>query len=213
MIFLGAPGVGKGTQAEILASKFSIPHISTGDILREAVSRGTELGLVAKKYMDRGELVPDEVVIGIVQERISEPDCKKGCILDGFPRTATQAEALDIVLEESGRRVDHVINIEVGQEEIIRRLSGRRTCPKCGRIYHLLYSPPYTNNVCDDCGEELYQRDDDREEVIKNRLKVYNQKTVPLINYYREKSVLRNVEGKSSVEEVTREIERVLKSE
>ncbi len=212
MIFLGAPGVGKGTQADIFAKELGIPHISTGDILREAVARGTELGLVAKGYMEKGELVPDEIVIGIIQERISEPDCKKGCIFDGFPRTVTQAAALDKVLAKSNKKIDYVINIEVDEEEIVRRLSGRRSCAKCGRIYHLLYSPPVKDGICNDCGGELYQRDDDREEVIRNRLRVYNQETVPLISYYRKKSVLRNVEGKNSVEEVTQEIERVLKT-
>lgn len=211
LVLLGAPGVGKGTQASLLSNKLGIPHISTGDMFREAVARGTELGLRAKEYMERGELVPDEIVIGIVRERISQPDCSNGCILDGFPRTVAQAEALDEVLAESGKKVDCAINIVVDEEEIVRRLSGRRTCAKCGKIYHLVYSPPANNSVCDECGGELYQRDDDKEEVIRNRLKVYYEKTAPLINYYLEKSVLRNVKGEGTVEGVTAEIERVLK--
>lgn len=210
VIFLGAPGAGKGTQASVLAQKKGIPHISTGDMFREAVSKGTELGLKAKEYMDRGELVPDEVVIGIVKERLSAPDCASGCILDGFPRTVAQAEALDRVLAEMGKQLDYVINIKVSEEEIIRRLTGRRTCKRCGAIYHMVYNPPARDGVCDKCGGELYQRDDDTEETVRNRLKVYEEKTAPLIDYYSRTGKLVDVDGEKPVEEVTAQIERLL---
>jgi adenylate kinase len=210
ILFLGAPGAGKGTQAVKLSEKLGIPHISTGDMFREAVSKGTELGKKAKEYMDRGELVPDEVVIGIVKERISQPDCEKGCILDGFPRTVAQAEALDSALSELGKKVDFVINVEVGEDEIIRRLTGRRTCRNCGAVYHVVFNPPKSGEVCDVCGGELYQRDDDTEETVRNRLKVYEEKTAPLIDYYRTRGVLYGVNGEQPVEDVTAEIERLL---
>lgn len=210
VIFLGAPGAGKGTQASVLAQNKGIPHISTGDMFREAVSNGTPLGLKAKEYMDRGELVPDEIVIGIVKERLSAPDCAEGCILDGFPRTVAQAEALDRALEEMGKKLDYVINIKVSEEEIIRRLTGRRTCKRCGAVYHMVYNPPAKEGVCDRCGGELYQRDDDSEETVRNRLKVYQEKTAPLIDYYSKTGKLVDVDGEKPVEEVTAQIERLL---
>lgn len=210
ILFLGAPGAGKGTQAAMISEKLGMPHISTGDIFREAVAKGTELGKKAKEYMDKGELVPDEIVIGIVKERISQPDCEKGCILDGFPRTVAQAEALDRALAEMGRKVDYVINVNVSKEEIVKRLTGRRTCKSCGKVYHVIFNPPAKENVCDVCGGELYQRDDDSEETVLNRLNVYEEKTAPLIEYYKNSGVLYDVDGERSVEEVTAQIERIL---
>lgn len=211
ILFLGAPGAGKGTQASMIARKFGIPHISTGDIFREAVSKGTELGKKAKEYMDRGELVPDEIVIGIVKERIMADDCSNGFVLDGFPRTVAQAEALDKVLAEMGKKLDFVLNIVVSEEEVVKRLTGRRTCRNCGAVYHVVFNPPEKEGVCDVCGGELYQRDDDREETVRNRLKVYFEKTAPLIDYYRKKGVLVDINGEQPVEKVTEEIEKVIR--
>jgi adenylate kinase len=211
ILFLGAPGAGKGTQASIIAKKLGIPHISTGDIFREAVSKGTELGKKAKEYMDRGELVPDEIVIGIVKERIVADDCKNGFVLDGFPRTVAQAEALDRVLSEIDRKIDYVLNIVVSEDGVVKRLTGRRTCKNCGAVYHVIFNPPQKEGVCDVCGGELYQRDDDKEETVRNRLQVYFEKTAPLIDYYRNKGVLVDINGEQTVDEVTKEIERVIR--
>jgi len=202
LIFLGPPGSGKGTQAKMLVDKYGIPQISTGDILREAVKEGTPLGKEAKKYMDEGKLVPDEVVVGIVRERLKEPDCTKGFILDGFPRTIPQAEALDKTLEEMGKGIDHVLSLEVDKEELVRRLSGRRTCKKCGAMYHIIFDPPKKDGICDRCGGELYQRDDDKEETIRERLRVYEEQTAPLIEYYRKKGLLRPIDGVGKIEEI-----------
>jgi adenylate kinase len=211
LILLGAPGAGKGTQAKMIVEKYGIPQISTGDMLRESVAKGTDLGKKAKEYMDRGELVPDEVVIGIVKERLQQPDCEKGFILDGFPRTLAQAEALDKMLEELGKKIDAVINIYVPEEEIVKRIVNRRTCRNCGAIYHLIYSPPKEDNKCDKCGGELYQRDDDREETVRERLRVYRENTEPLIEYYKNKGVLYNVDGTKDIEGVFAEVVEVLK--
>ncbi len=202
LIFLGPPGSGKGTQAKMLVDKYGIPQISTGDILREAVKEGTPLGKEAKKYMDEGKLVPDEVVVGIVRERLKEPDCTKGFILDGFPRTIPQAEALDKTLREMGKGIDHVLSLEVDREELVRRLSGRRTCKRCGAMYHIIFDPPKKDGVCDRCGGELYQRDDDKEETIRERLRVYEEQTAPLIEYYRKKGLLRPIDGVGKIEEI-----------
>ncbi len=202
LIFLGPPGSGKGTQAKMLVDKYGIPQISTGDILREAVKEGTPLGKEAKKYMDEGKLVPDEVVVGIVRERLKEPDCTKGFILDGFPRTIPQAEALDKTLQEMGKGIDHVLSLEVDREELVRRLSGRRTCKRCGAMYHIIFDPPKKDGVCDRCGGELYQRDDDKEETIRERLRVYEEQTAPLIEYYRKKGLLRPIDGVGKIEEI-----------
>ena len=210
IVLLGAPGVGKGTQAEKLAKELSIPHISTGDMFREAVARGTEMGMKAKEYMDRGELVPDDVVIGVVKERLSQPDCANGFILDGFPRTVAQAEALERVMEELGKNIEYAISIDVGEDEIVRRLSGRRTCEACGKVYHVIYNPPKQEGVCDACGGTLYQRDDDREETIRNRLRVYNEKTAPLIDFYARRGVLKSIDGSKPVDEVTADIRALL---
>ncbi len=210
LILLGPPGSGKGTQAKLIVEKYGIPQISTGDMLREAVAKGTELGKEAKKYMDAGKLVPDEVVIGIVKERLQQPDCEKGFILDGFPRTIPQAEALDKILEELGKKIDAVINIQVPEEEIVKRIVNRRTCKNCGAVYHLIYNPPKEDNKCDKCGGELYQRDDDKEEVVRQRYKVYKEQTEPLVEYYAKKGVLYNIDGTKSIEEVFAEIDKIL---
>ncbi len=209
LILLGPPGAGKGTQAVRLVNHFGIPQISTGDILRKAVKDGTELGTLAKGYMDRGELVPDEVVVGIIRERIAEPDCERGYILDGFPRTIAQAEALDEMLKKLKGGIDHVVNIAVGDEEIIKRLTGRRTCSSCGAGYHILFDPPKKEGVCDKCGGKLIQRDDDQEETIRARLRVYRQQTEPLIAYYKRKGLLRTIPGVGNMEEI---FEAILKA-
>ncbi|WP_457591769.1 adenylate kinase [Geoglobus sp.] len=210
LILLGPPGAGKGTQAKRIVEKYGIPQISTGDMFREAVAKGTELGKKAKEYMDRGELVPDEIVIGIVRERLSQPDCEKGFILDGFPRTIAQAEALDEMLDDMGRKIDAVINIVVPDEEIMKRIVYRRVCKECGAVYNLIYSPPKQDGVCDKCGGELYQRDDDKEETVRERLRVYKEQTEPLINYYSQKEVIHDIDGTKDIEEVWKQIENVL---
>jgi adenylate kinase len=206
LVIFGPPGAGKGTQAKLLSERLGVPHIATGDMLREAVKAGTRLGGLAKKYMDEGRLVPDEVVIGMVEERLRQPDCSKGFILDGFPRTIEQAEALDSELEKLGLKLDAVLNLEVGDEEVVKRIALRRTCRSCGAVYHLIFNPPRREGVCDRCGGELYQRDDDREEVVRNRLKVYRQQTKPLLEFYRRRGLLRDVNGERSIEDVFKEI-------
>lgn len=210
LILLGAPGAGKGTQAKKIVEKYGIPHIATGDILREAVAKGTELGKKAKEYMDRGELVPDEIVIGIVKERLQQPDCEKGFLLDGFPRTLKQAEALDDMLNELGKKIDSVIYIDVPEEEVVKRIVNRRTCRNCGAVYHLIYAPPKEPNKCDKCGGELYQRDDDKEETVRQRFKVYMENTAPLIEYYEKKGILHKVDGTKNIDEVFQQIDEVL---
>lgn len=206
LILLGAPGAGKGTQAEYLSKRFSIPHISTGDILRENVKNETELGKKAKEYMDKGLLVPDEIVIEIVKDRLSKEDCKNGFLLDGFPRTIAQAEALDKVLEELGQKIDKVLNIEVPDEKILERMSGRRICKNCGASFHVIYRPPQKEGVCDVCGGELYQREDDKEETVKKRLEVYHAQTQPLIDYYKAKGLLVVAYGQEEIADTTKEV-------
>lgn len=202
MILLGPPGCGKGTQAKILIDTYHIPQIATGDILREAVKKGSPLGLEVKTHMDQGLLVPDHLVIKIMEERLQLSDCKRGFILDGFPRTAVQAEALDTTLANLGLELEHVFSIEVDEEELIKRLAGRRVCKQCGESYHLTFNPSKQESVCDACQGELYQRDDDREETIRNRLKVYQTQTAPLINFYKKKSILRSIDGRGNIEEI-----------
>jgi len=206
IILLGPPGSGKGTQAEMLSKTYGIPHISTGDILREEVMKGTSLGEKVKVYMNKGELVPDELVIEILKKRLQEPDCKKGFILDGFPRNLRQAKALDIILRDVNLKIDAVVYIDVTDEEIMRRLSLRRTCKVCGRVYNLYYNPPKYDEKCDICGGELFIRDDDKPEVIERRLKVFNEETKPLIEYYEEKRLLVRISGMSSIDDVFRHI-------
>lgn len=199
LILLGAPGAGKGTQAEIISEKYSIPTISTGNIIRAALKAGTEMGLKAKAYTERGELVPDEVVIGIIRERLSEDDCKAGFILDGFPRTIPQAKALD----DMGISVDAALSIEVADSEIVKRMSGRRVCPACGASYHTEYKKPEREGICNLCGEKLIIRKDDEPETVLNRLKVYHDQTEPLKDYYKSQSKLLTVEGQDKVEDTT----------
>ena len=199
LILLGAPGAGKGTQAEFICEKLSIPAISTGNIIRAALKNGTEMGLKAKSFIEAGQLVPDEVVIGIIKERLGEDDCKNGFILDGFPRTIPQAQALD----EMGIRIDKVIDIEVPDEAIVARMSGRRVCAKCGNSYHVVYKTPREEGVCDSCGGELAQRKDDYPETVLERLRSYHEQTEPLKEYYEKKGILRIVEGQEEVKDTT----------
>jgi len=203
---MGPPGAGKGTQAERLVEKFGIPHISTGDMFRKALKEGTELGLKAKSYMDQGKLVPDEVTVGIVKERLMETDCQKGFLLDGFPRTIQQADALEKILAEINKDLDAVINIKVIRDVLIERLTGRRVCKACGATYHILFNPSRDNNKCDKCGGELYQRDDDTLATVGNRLDVYEAQTAPLIEYYKQKGLLKEVDGAQSMDEVFQDI-------
>jgi len=209
IILLGPPGCGKGTQAEIICKNFEIPHISTGDILRDNVKRGTEIGSRAKSFMDSGSLVPDEIIIGMIKDRFSEDDCKKGFLLDGFPRTIAQAEALDKLLKKMKIHLDYIINIDVPDENIINRISKRLSCSNCGDVYNLMFKKPKKEMVCDSCGFKLHQRDDDKEEVIRNRLEVYRKQTAPLIQYYNKK--IMNVDGEQSINEVTKDILKILK--
>ncbi len=205
-ILLGPPGVGKGTAAKRMVATYGIPQISTGDLLREAVKKQTDLGLQAKKYMDAGELVPDALVIGMLKDRVAQDDCAKGFILDGFPRTIPQAESLD----SSGIRIDAVVCLVAPEEVIVERLSGRRDCPKCGAIYHIKNSPPKKEGICDQCGTALITRDDQRPEVISNRLKVYRSQTEPLIAYYKQKNILKEINAVQSIEAVFADIQRAL---
>ncbi len=202
IVLLGAPGAGKGTQAKKLIEKYGIPQISTGDLLRAAIAEGTALGIEAKAYMHKGELVPDEVVLGMVQERLKQEDCKKGFILDGFPRNTAQAEALDRLLLELGMPLGAVLSVDVPFEILMKRLTGRRTCRGCGQMYNVFFSPSAVDNTCDKCGSGLYQRDDDTEETISKRLEVYKIKTAPLMDYFRTKGILKRVSGDGSIDEI-----------
>lgn len=209
---MGPPGSGKGTRARIIGRIYGIPVITTGDLLREAVTDGTEWGRVAKKYMDRGELVPDEIVIGIMEERLGRPDCDGGFILDGFPRNLNQADALDRILQEKGVSLDFVLNVVVDAKTIIDRLSLRRTCPRCGAVYHLRDNPPRRDEVCDECGAKLVQRSDDREEIVRHRLEVYEEKTRPLLERYKEAGLIREMSGDLPIDEIPEAVRRVLES-
>ena len=210
LILLGPPGAGKGTQALKIVERFHIPQISTGDILRAAVKEKTPLGVEAKAFMDRGQLVPDELVIGIIEERLKASDCRQGFILDGFPRTIAQAEALQSILTKIGMAIDHVVNIEADPEELVRRLTGRRTCKNCGAMFHVSFHPSRKEGVCDRCGGPLYQRDDDQEETIRNRLEAYQKQTAPLIRYYQQIDRLRPIQGMGDQDEIFGRIARLL---
>lgn len=208
IVLLGPPGAGKGTQCKLLEERLGIPQVSTGDILRSAVRRRTALGKQAKQYMDRGELVPDEVIIGIVEQRLMKGDCRKGFLLDGFPRTVPQMRAFERILQKLDARVDAAVSLEVPRGELIRRLSGRRTCQDCGKMYHTVFEPPMQTGICDQCGGELYQRVDDGEETIGARLDVYERQTAPMYDYYRRDGSLRAVDGMGDTEDV---YERILR--
>jgi adenylate kinase len=212
IVLLGGPGSGKGTQAKKLIDKLGVPQISTGDIFRAALKEGTPMGLKAKTFMDKGELVPDDVVIGVVEERLTKPDLDKGYMLDGFPRTLPQAQALDGILTKQSKSIDHAILVDVPDEELVARLSGRRTCrnSECGSMFHVMFNPPKKAGVCDACGSELYQRDDDSEATIRERLTVYNKQTAPLVDYYEKKGLLRRVKGVGPIGEIFASIEKVL---
>mgnify|MGYP005609732105 FL=1 len=210
IVLMGLPGAGKGTQAEKIVEKYAIPHISTGDMFRAAIKEGTELGLKAKEFMDEGKLVPDEVTIGIVRERLSQADCEKGFLLDGFPRTVPQAEALDGILEELGRPVEHTINIDVQKDELVARLSGRRICKVCGASYHLIFNPPAEEGKCDKDGGELYTRADDNPETVENRLAVNMNQAQPLLDFYQAKGVLTNIDGQQDIDKVFADLDALL---
>jgi adenylate kinase len=206
IVLLGAPGAGKGTQAKKLIEKYGIPQISTGDLLRAAVSAGTPLGKEAKSYMDKGELVPDSVVLGMVEERLKQDDCKKGYILDGFPRNTAQAEALDKMLAALNMSLTAALSVDVPFEDLMKRLTGRRTCKSCGQMYNVYFGPPQKEGACDKCSGELFQRDDDKEATIKKRLEVYTAQTEPLIGYYRNKGILKSVAGTGSIDEIFKKV-------
>ncbi len=210
IVMLGAPGSGKGTQAKKMSERFGVPQISTGDMLREAVKRGTEMGRKAKTFMDQGGLVPDEVVIGIVRDRLTATDCAQGFILDGFPRTIPQAEALDAVLHDLGKAITTVLSLEVDEADLMDRLCGRRTCPGCGAMFHIRFNPPKAEGVCDQCGGALIQRDDDKEETIKARLVNYKKSTEPLIGYYRGTGTLQSVQARGEIETIFQQIVKIL---
>jgi adenylate kinase len=206
IILLGAPGAGKGTQADSLSSELNLPHIASGDLFREALKKETELGLLAKSYMERGELVPDEVTIKMILQRIEKPDCVSGCLFDGFPRTLAQAEALDKGLADKGKSIDKVLYIKVSNEELLKRLGGRWLCQNCQTPYHLITVPPKVPGKCDKCGGELYQREDDKEETVKERLRVFFAQTIPIVDYYRGQSKLIEVNGNQGIQKVAKEI-------
>lgn len=210
IIMLGAPGAGKGTQAKMIAEKYGVPHISTGDIFRANIKNGTELGMEAKKYMDQGLLVPDELTVKILLDRVAQDDCKNGYVLDGFPRTIPQAEVLDKALTEINDKIDFAINVDVPDENIVRRMGGRRACLSCGATYHIEHIPPRKEGICDTCGKELVLRDDDKPETVKNRLNVYHQQTQPLIDFYQAKGILKTVDGTVDMKDVFSAIVAIL---
>jgi adenylate kinase len=205
--FLGPPGAGKGTQARDLAREWSVPHIATGDMLREAVAAGTPLGREAKSYMDRGALVPDDVIIGMIAERLHQPDARPGFLLDGFPRTMAQAEGLERLLKDLGQPLERVIYFDVAEPELLRRLTGRRVCRACGHSFHVVSNPPRRDGVCDACGGELYQRVDDSESTVRNRLTVYNRQTAPLLDWYAGKGLLASIKGEGAIEDIGQRVQ------
>ena len=210
IVMLGAPGAGKGTQAKIIEKKYGIPHVSTGDIFRANIKNGTELGKEAKQYMDQGKLVPDELTVKILLDRVAQDDCKNGYVLDGFPRTIPQANVLDEALTKLGDKIDYAINVDVPDENIINRMGGRRACVACGATYHVVYNAPKTEGICDVCGKELIIRDDDQPETVKNRLNVYHEQTQPLIDFYEAKGVLKSVDGTVDMKDVFAAIVEIL---
>ena len=210
IIMLGAPGAGKGTQAKMIAEKYDIPHISTGDIFRANIKNGTELGKKAKSYMDKGQLVPDELTLDLIMDRFKEEDCKNGYVLDGFPRTIPQAKALDAALKAEGEKVDYAIDVDVPDENIVKRMGGRRACVNCGSTYHVVYSPTKVEGKCDKCGEDLIVRDDDKPETVLSRLEVYHNQTQPLIDYYSEQGILKSVDGTVDMKDVFNAIINIL---
>jgi adenylate kinase len=210
LVLMGLPGAGKGTQAEKIVEKYGIPHISTGDMFRSAMKEGTELGLKAKSFMDSGNLVPDDVTIGIVRERLAKDDCKKGFLLDGFPRTVAQADALENILSETNRSIDFVLYIDVDQESLLKRLTGRRICKDCGATYHVIFNPSQQEGVCDKCGGELYQRADDNEKTVKTRLQVNIEQSQPLLDFYQDKGYLRKINGEREINEVFSSLDELL---
>ena len=211
ILFMGPPGAGKGTQAEHIVNEFGIPHISTGDAFRLAIKQGTPVGVKAKEYIDQGLLVPDDVTIGIVEERLQQSDCEKGFLLDGFPRTLSQAEALDDILSRMNTSLDHVINLKVDRDKLLARLTGRRICKSCGSTYHVIFNPPKQEGICDKCGGELYQRSDDNEESVGIRLDEYNNKTAPLLTFYENKGLLRQIDGDQEIDAVSAQIASLLR--
>jgi len=210
IIFLGPPGAGKGTQAKLVAERFHIPHISTGDILREAVTNGSELGKKVKNIMESGDLVPDDLMVDIVKERIGRADCKKGFILDGFPRTIVQANALDEVLKGMNKEIEGTVYFKIEEEEVVKRISARRVCSKCGAVYNLVYSPPKVNGICDKCGAPIYQRDDDKEETVRKRYSVYIEKTVNLLDFYKKQGKLFEVDASKDIEKVKSKVGEIM---
>ncbi|MCC3378104.1 adenylate kinase [Paenibacillus farraposensis] len=211
ILIMGPPGAGKGTQADVIVKEFDIPHISTGDAFRLAMKQGTPIGIKAKEYIDKGELVPDDVTIGIVEERLQQPDCKKGFLLDGFPRTLVQAEALDQILGRLNTKLDNVINLKVDRDKLLVRITGRRVCKSCGSSYHVVFNPPKVEGICDKDGGELYQRPDDNEDSVRTRLDEYSNKTAPLLTFYENQNLLRHIDGEQDIDVVSQNIVSLLR--
>ncbi|KAF6625538.1 adenylate kinase [Paenibacillus sp. EKM208P] len=211
ILIMGPPGAGKGTQADVIVKEFGIPHISTGDAFRLAMKQGTPIGIKAKEYIDKGELVPDDVTIGIVEERLQQPDCKKGFLLDGFPRTLAQAEALDQILSRLNTKLDDVINLKVDNDNLLARITGRRVCKNCGTSYHIVFNPPKVEGICDKDGGELYQRPDDNEDSVRTRLDEYSNKTAPLLTFYENQNLLRHIDGEQDIDVVSQNIVSLLR--